>query len=400
MGWTYNTIDPDAATLGPRITGVAVALTVLSLLAVCLRLYVRIRLIKATGYDDWITVVTWLMAAAFSVISIIQTKWGLGLKNRQDLPDQNLLTFGLLQYVGAPFYILGILGFKLALLVSYLRILPLGNYQNGTKIAIMACGLFHLCFLVIQINFCQPIAKQWDPTIRGGSCLPAVPVYTTLAALTIVFDVIVLVLPFPALLESHIQDRKKFVLLGLFGLGIFITITQLVRIQTIKRLTDITDSAELILWSTVEINLGVIIATIPTLAPIVKYFNDENDVGQGGSVISGRKAKKTKPNKRHSRKGSFPLDSGKFDRDSSSSERTTSASHISRTSGSFEMDRNIHVHSKDLILGPMIVLPGPATAGKSGSSSSPHHHTNGTGNASPPAKGVITMRMEVVVTYD
>ncbi|KAM7212406.1 hypothetical protein V8F06_012207 [Rhypophila decipiens] len=399
MGWTYNTTDPDAATLEPLITGVAVALTTLSLLAVCLRLYVRIRLIKATGYDDWITVVTWLMAAAFSVISIIQTKWGLGLKNREDLPDQNLLTFGLLQYVGAPFYILGILGFKLALLVSYLRILPLGNYRNGTKVAIMACGLFHLCFLVIQINLCAPIAKQWDPTVRGGSCLPAVPVYTTLAALTIVFDVIVLVLPFPALLESHIQDRKKLVLLGLFGLGIFITITQLVRIQTIKRLTDLTDSAQLILWSIVEINLGVIIATIPTLAPIVKYFNENALNGQGSIISGGRnKAKKPRNNKRHSRKGSFPLDSGKFDRDSSS-EHTTSASHISRTSGSFEMGRNIHNHhSKDLILGPMIVLPGPATAGKSGSSSS--HHTNGTGHASPPAEGVITMRTEVVVTYD
>ncbi len=49
MGWTYNTADPDAPTIGPMITGVAIALTVISFLTVCLRVYVRGFLIKAFG---------------------------------------------------------------------------------------------------------------------------------------------------------------------------------------------------------------------------------------------------------------------------------------------------------------------------------------------------------------
>jgi hypothetical protein len=49
MGWTYNTTDPDAPTIGPMITGVAIALTVISFLTVCLRVYVRGFLIKAFG---------------------------------------------------------------------------------------------------------------------------------------------------------------------------------------------------------------------------------------------------------------------------------------------------------------------------------------------------------------
>lgn len=49
MGWTYSTKDPDAPTIGPMITGVATALTFLSLVTVCLRTYVRARLIKAFG---------------------------------------------------------------------------------------------------------------------------------------------------------------------------------------------------------------------------------------------------------------------------------------------------------------------------------------------------------------
>lgn len=49
MGWTYNTKDPDAPTIGPMITGVAGALTFMSLVTVCLRTYVRAVLIKAFG---------------------------------------------------------------------------------------------------------------------------------------------------------------------------------------------------------------------------------------------------------------------------------------------------------------------------------------------------------------
>lgn len=49
MGWTYNTKDPNAPTDGPMITGVAIVLTALSFVTVCLRTYVRAILIKALG---------------------------------------------------------------------------------------------------------------------------------------------------------------------------------------------------------------------------------------------------------------------------------------------------------------------------------------------------------------
>jgi hypothetical protein len=67
--------------------------------------------------------------------------------------------------------------------------------------------MFHLAFLLTQVNLCQPVrddigtvayaannvqaAKQWDPTITWGKCLSAVPFYTSMASLTITFDVIV-----------------------------------------------------------------------------------------------------------------------------------------------------------------------------------------------------------------
>ncbi|KAJ4315869.1 hypothetical protein N0V84_008138 [Fusarium piperis] len=191
------------------------------------------------------------------------------------MPDENVYTFGLVQYIGAPFYVVGIYGFKMSLLLSYMRVFP-GNHRIAAIIVAVIISMAHIAFICVFLFLCTPIAKQWDQSITGGHCADAVPFYLSFSGLTILFDVMVLVLPFPALLKSQIQRRKKMVLLGLFGLGIFVTIVQVIRIQTIQNLKNYLDSSKAILWSIIETNTGIIIASIPTLSPLVKYFAEKS----------------------------------------------------------------------------------------------------------------------------
>ncbi|KAK1995410.1 hypothetical protein LX36DRAFT_713170 [Colletotrichum falcatum] len=284
--WTYNT-PPGTDTDGVQITTIALVFTAMSLVVLSLRLYVRVMMLNATGLDDIVIAVTWVAACGFAVVTTIQTKWGLGLKDIEVMPSENLYNFGLLQYAGAPFYITSIFGFKISLLLSYLRFIPKGAYRWATFATMGMCCAYHLVFLIVQINLCTPIAKQWDPSISNGSCIPGVPFYTAMASLTIVFDLIVMFLPFPVLAASKIQKRKKFVLLGLFGLGVFITVIQIIRIQTVHALENYLDSAPLIMWSTIENNLGIIVCCVPTLAPLVKYFNEKSRSGSRSNKYVG-----------------------------------------------------------------------------------------------------------------
>lgn len=48
MGWTYNTLEGTASE-GPRITAIALTVTILALIALLLRLYVRTLIVKAVG---------------------------------------------------------------------------------------------------------------------------------------------------------------------------------------------------------------------------------------------------------------------------------------------------------------------------------------------------------------
>lgn len=71
MGWVFNTPD-DTPTYGLNLVGIGMAMTGLALITVCMRLYVRLFMIKATGWDDWVIIVAWLGAAGYTVCMTIR----------------------------------------------------------------------------------------------------------------------------------------------------------------------------------------------------------------------------------------------------------------------------------------------------------------------------------------
>jgi hypothetical protein len=147
MGWTFNTDSPDAVTSGPTVAAVGIALTTLSFIVVCIRMYVRGWVVKAIGTGMFFSslkrqeIANWctrrlahgvylgefvrirsrldsdyiwkFMSLGFMVISVIresfvlsgntalesnrkaESRWGLGLKHLSAMPEQNVKTFGL-----------------------------------------------------------------------------------------------------------------------------------------------------------------------------------------------------------------------------------------------------------------------------------------------------------------
>jgi hypothetical protein len=115
--------------------------------------------------------------------------------------------------------------------------------------------------------------------------------------------------PFPMLLKSRLPSQKKFVLLGIFSLGTFITIIQIVRILTIKSLANYIDSSQLIMWSMVENNLGIIVACLPPLAPLIRSFRDKSS-NASRAALSDRRTGYNLQNMKSGRSGLVELGRG------------------------------------------------------------------------------------------
>ncbi|KAK8007805.1 hypothetical protein PG989_001795 [Apiospora arundinis] len=259
MAWTWN-VDDESPDNGPNLTAMAVVLSTASLLSVLSRAYVRFYLLKAVGAgkddpdadipitapgiiiivtyanrgtteDDWAIIIAWLLQ---------ETKWGLGLRNQGDVPEQNEYNIILIQFISAPF-----------LLFSYLRIIPGRRWRITIITVAVGCIMFHFIYLVVQMSRCLPPGAAWSPSIATGFCVAPVPFFISMASITMVFDLVVMFLPFPTLWQSRIQKRRKAVLLGLFATGLFITVIQI---------------------SYIEANLAIVVVCVPTLSPLATYF--------------------------------------------------------------------------------------------------------------------------------
>ncbi|KAI1409210.1 hypothetical protein F5Y13DRAFT_182114 [Hypoxylon sp. FL1857] len=269
MGWVYNTPE-DTATEGPSIAAIAISFNLFSLLLVCLRTYVRIWIVKGFGHE---------------------TKYGLGLERQDDMPPENEYAFGLVQFIGAPFYIIGVWGFKMSLLLCYLRFFP-GSYRKTILVITTFCTLGHVAFICVVLFICTPIEKQWNPYVTWGHCGNLTTYYLSSSWITVFFDLMLIGLPFPVLLKSKIRRRRKVALLILFALGLFVTGIQIVRIHMINSLADYINYARSIVWSIIECNFGIVTTSLPTLAPLFKYFSEKTraDVGSPSKKPESRYA--------------------------------------------------------------------------------------------------------------
>lgn len=224
-----------------------------------------------------------------------ETKYGLGLPLTLR-PKESLEVFlkvcltiivwpfllRLLQvnFAGRAFYQLDIAGFKAALCISYLRLLTGGDRKGYTLLvwAVMIIStLGHIAGTLVLILRCQPVCqpplirylkivlptfsaqvlKSWEPTV-DGSCLPVGPPSYASAGFSIACDLAIILLPIPLLLELRMGALKKAGLCGLFLLGFFTTLSSILRLLQIRTVTDGDgDTTMLVLWSTIEFNVGV-----------------------------------------------------------------------------------------------------------------------------------------------
>lgn len=159
---------------------------------------------------------------------------------------------------------LGILGFKVSLCLSYLRILHATGhrlYKVLIKGVMGAAIVSHLAGILILLFQCRPVQKSWITTVEG-TCMPNSPTFYSLASVTIFFDVIILPLPIPALVRLNISKAKKNVLIAVFMLGAFTTGCSIARMYQISINEKTGNSTMLVVWGVIELNVGVSIGGV------------------------------------------------------------------------------------------------------------------------------------------
>jgi hypothetical protein len=115
---------------------------------------------------------------------------------------------------------------------------------------------------------------------------------TVTSGLNICTDIWILALPVKTLIHINRPKHEKIALMAIFGVGMFATITSIIRLHTIYTYTLAKDpfqeSILVNLWSVIETNTAIVCASVPALKPLFTPAQlraaRENASGSGSSA--------------------------------------------------------------------------------------------------------------------
>ena len=91
--------------------------------------------------------------------------------------------------------------------------------------ALVFVAMWSISQLLIVIFSCTPIEKFWlGESIPNGKCMPNLPFWYVNAGGNILTDVLIFVIPLPALGSLKLRKNQKLALIGIFCLGFFVSI--------------------------------------------------------------------------------------------------------------------------------------------------------------------------------
>ncbi|KZL67840.1 integral membrane protein [Colletotrichum tofieldiae] len=149
---------------------------------------------------------------------------------------------------------------KASICALYLRIFTISWHRVAVIGLLVSLVFQHFLFIFLVLFQCMPIQMIWDRSV-AGRCLNITAIGYAGGALTITYDVILIILPIPELWKLNLERRKKLVPILMLALGSIACVASMIRLRyliSFANTFDATwDNVEVVIWSTLEINLAM-----------------------------------------------------------------------------------------------------------------------------------------------
>ncbi|KAF2464529.1 uncharacterized protein BDR25DRAFT_155204, partial [Lindgomyces ingoldianus] len=161
---------------------------------------------------------------------------------------------------------------KLSILCLYMKIFTRRRYRTAAYATGLIILLTGLTMIIADFTMCRPFAYFWDKTIPGGKCVNLMAAYRYIGIPNLITDVLLLVLPLPAIYKLHVGLGVKIGLFATFisgSLGLVTCIIRMVNFFTTDLFADPTyNCVATMTWTTVEPGVYLMAACMPSLRPL------------------------------------------------------------------------------------------------------------------------------------
>jgi len=251
----------------------------LSWVTVSLRVYVRTRLIKAFGSDDWLAVAT---LAVFTIHSAFVFA---GLQYLREEVDPNLVLYNAVEALkwwwaaSLPYIICTVL-VKWTFGLFLLRVGSTRIYSWTIYVVLAIITLFNFIYLFICIFQCLPVGHFWRQFEgQPGSCISRktlTDLSYAAAALNTAGDVVLGILPIFLVRNLQLGLRTKISVAGILALGSISCLSTIIRIPYLVTLLStgnfLAATTPVAILGLVELGLGLIATSMVTWKPLFKVW--------------------------------------------------------------------------------------------------------------------------------
>lgn len=252
-------------------------------------------MLRFVGPDDWTMVLAALMALATFICFCGESKLGMGRHSEWQQPSMWVPYFQWL-FAHGLMVMLGLVLVKISIAFFLMRIMlqkawkiflwsSVGQYRyhhmSKTQASVLIVSVFLICFGLAcsgtLIFGCMPISANWDFNVRmdpntrcfSSSTYGFIGLFNSI--INIITDILFAVLPIPIILKLQVNKRTKISLIVIVSLGLFACFAGIfkARLQTTVMTTPDQQFENLFhIWYMLELSLGILAASLPTLKPL------------------------------------------------------------------------------------------------------------------------------------
>lgn len=258
--------------------------TILMLLFIGARFYVRANSKTGLGREDWFMLFSAFLAVAVSVIMLVGTSHVVG-RHIYDVKPAWIMNFAKLNLSLLTVSNSCITFAKISVCLTYLRLFPSNTNMIFSWTMITYVVLWNIIISTLYIVQCSPIESFWDFTITKKKCLDARALITISMALNALSDVIVFLWPIMPLWGMRLPLRKRMHLISVFAFGVLTSLAGILKTvyaQSYFTEWDITWHADkIIIMFAIEYNVGIMSGCLPCLRPFLamvlpQYFHSSS----------------------------------------------------------------------------------------------------------------------------
>ncbi|KAJ5741007.1 hypothetical protein N7493_000879 [Penicillium malachiteum] len=311
---------------------VSIVMMAVCFITVLLRVFVRMYIVRAFGWDDTLMVVALALFVALGTCCMIGSKDGIG-HTEADFKSLELYKKALLWWwLGQMLYLWASAVAKVSIALALLR-LAVKKIHRMILYAIIGLAItIGLMFWFVLLLDCHPISYFWgrvNPLTASGTCLSVnilLDIAYLYSSLTIICDFTLGIFPIVLVWNLQMNQRTKVAVGSILSLGAIASVAVVIRLPFLHYYADsdfLYSTYQIAIWSIIETGLGITAGSLITLRPLFRWLLD-------GSISYGRNARK------QGRKTvSYPLYSFKSDRLKESDDPSNWRPDIDVSSGKF-----------------------------------------------------------------